>query len=136
MASYILYNEEFKLAICRTCKVGLPSENVIRHMRHFHRESWKEHGKEIKQHIDSLILTPRANLVKPEEIREPINGIEVKIGWYCGVEGCSVARVSEKYLKDHCRREHGWSVAKEKTWFTCHLQTLLGHPYIKYLYCD
>ena len=132
MAGYIAYNEEFQLAICRSCRVGLSSENAIPHMRRQHKQSWKERGKEIKRYIATLTLANRMDLVQPEEPREPIDGIEVKMGWYCGEGGCSTASVSEKYLEDHCRRKHGWCAAKERTWFQCCLQTLLGHPYIKY----
>jgi len=67
MAGYIEYNEEFQLAICRSCRVRLSSENAIPHMRRQHKQSWKERGKDIKRYIETLTLADQADLVQPEE---------------------------------------------------------------------
>jgi hypothetical protein len=133
MDAYIKYNDELRLAICAICQVGLSATNPMRHFRRRHLETWKVHKKGIARHVEGWDLAAIHDLVHPEGMREPVEGLKVVSGWCCETEDCMVASVSEEYMEKHCRATHGWSTrSKEKNWFACQLQSLLGHPYIRY----
>jgi Orsellinic acid/F9775 biosynthesis cluster protein D len=134
MERYLRYNDEFHLAICQACRVGLPANNVLRHIRMHHSSTWTLHKKLLKTYVKALNLISLEELatIQPDGIRDPIPGINVTSGWCCdGDDNCMVAGASEKYLRQHAQKVHGWTAQKEKCWFACELQTLLGHPYIK-----
>ena len=135
MEQYVKYNEEFKLAICRPCRVGLPPSNILRHFRMHHGETWMAHKKELQSHVKTLDLTSLEGLTaaQPEGVREPIPGINVVAGWCCEQDSCQIAGMSEKYLRQYAQKAHGWTANDAKTRFPCQLQRLLGNPYIKYL---
>ena len=135
MDRYLIYNAEFKLMICRTCQVGLPSGNILRHIRMHHQETWKAHKPALKTHVENLDLAPLQSLTdaQPDGVREPIEGIKIVGGWCCSEESCQVAGISEQYVRKHAQKLHGWKATTEKIWFGCQLQTLLGNPYIKFL---
>jgi hypothetical protein len=131
MDQYITYNVEFQLAICVTCQTGLPSQYVLRHMRTKHKDSWKAHGREMKDYVGGLTLVPIQDLEHPTEEREPVDGLMIKDGWICGWNGCVLAGVSRDYIQTHCRNAHGAKAVEEKSWYQGLIQTLLGSPYIK-----
>jgi Orsellinic acid/F9775 biosynthesis cluster protein D len=133
MERYIKYDMEFGLAICVTCKKGIPADHVLRHFRMHHNPTWKEHKKGLTEYVSTLRLTPTDELHYPEEIREPVYGIEIKEGWCCGEDECTVCGISEKYIVNHCRNSHGQAAIQRKAWYQGRIQTLLGHPYIKYI---
>jgi hypothetical protein len=133
MDKYIQHDWEFKLAICVTCQVGLPTprEQVLRHFQAHHKETWKKHRDELKDHVWSMALVEKRELHSPTGIRSAIDHLEVKDGWSCRAEGCCFMSVSKKYVMDHCRKEHAKEVAATKPWFQCRMQTLLGNPNIR-----
>jgi hypothetical protein len=134
MDSCLMYNQEFKLTICQVCHVGLPSGNILRHIRMHHRETWRVHKEALQKHVKTLDLASLQGLAdaQPDGVREPIHGINIVAGWCCDEEGCQVASISEQYLRKHAQKVHGWTAYTEKMWFESRLQTLLGNPYIKY----
>jgi len=135
MDHHLIYNGEFKLTICRTCQVGLPSGNILRHLRMHHQETWRAHKRVLEKHVKKLDLASLQDLIdaQPDEVREPIQGIKIVAGWCCSEESCRVASISEQYLRKHAQKLHGWTANTEKIWFECQLQTLLGNPYIRFL---
>ena len=132
MARYIRYDFEHHLAICISCESGLPSGWVLRHFRKEHKETWKEHRPEVEKYVEGLTLLPPKELKHPTTIRAKVDGITVKEGWICGWHGCVVAGVSKDWVQTHCREKHGKAAAGEKCVYKGKIQTLLGHPYIKY----
>jgi hypothetical protein len=77
-------------------------------------------------------LAATTDLQYPGEVRGAIDGLEIKDGWACEWEDCTVCGVSEEYVEKHCRNTHVKEAVKSKPWYSCRLQTLLGHPHIKY----
>jgi hypothetical protein len=134
MEKYIGYNTEFKLAICVACRSGIPAGYVLRHFRTYHSDTWNEHKKALQQYIAGMALVATSNLATPEGIHEVVQGVEIKTGWSCGEVGCGICGISEKYIENHCRTAHGKEAAREKAWYQCRMQTLLGHPHIRYQY--
>jgi len=134
MQRYIKYDIEFGLAICVACQSGIPADHVLRHFRMYHKPTWKEHRKALTEYVATLRLTATKDLYYPEEIREAVDGLKIKDGWSCGEDGCTTCGISDKYVENHCRNEHGKNAVQRKAWYECRMQTLLGHPYIKYVY--
>lgn len=133
MNMYIKYNSEFRMAVCCTCQVGLPPAYVLRHLKLYHGATWKAHKDELKRHIEGWDLVSVEGLAHPNGTRQPVSGLKVVSGWCCEAEDCTAASISEKYVRKHVQKTHGWTDQGEKMWFACQLQTLLGHPHIKYV---
>jgi Orsellinic acid/F9775 biosynthesis cluster protein D len=131
MDRYIKHNSEFGLAICVMCRSGIPKDYLLRHFWRNHGATWKECKKALTAYVASLNLAATADLQCPEGVRSPIDGLEVKDGWACEWEDCTVCSISEEYVEKHCRKTHGKEAVKSKPWYSCRLQTLLGHPHIK-----
>jgi Orsellinic acid/F9775 biosynthesis cluster protein D len=83
MERYLRYNDEFHLAICQACRVGLPANNVLRHIRMHHSSTWTLHKKLLKTYVKALNLISLEELatIQPDGIRDPIPGINVTSGW-------------------------------------------------------
>jgi len=133
MEQYIRYNAEFRLAICKSCQTGISSIDPGRHFQRNHPETWQEHRKPLLTFLRGMILTPTEALHEPMAWREPIDGLKVNNGWGCGEDDCTYYTTSKKHIENHCPEKHGTDAFKQKKWFECHVQTLLGNPYIKYL---
>ena len=131
MDRYIRYNEEFQLAICIACRVGIPSSYVLRHYREKHNAVWSENRSSLKKHLENLDLRTVTELNEPLCDREPIRGLEIFDGWCCGEHGCTHCGTSVSTMKNHARMKHGKDAAHRKEWTKCKVQTLLGHPYIR-----
>ena len=65
MERYILYNREYRLAICVACATGLPSGYVLKHMKEEHSDTWKTHRKELQALVGSLSLCTVGELDNP-----------------------------------------------------------------------
>ena len=130
MECYIRYNEEFKLVICIACKEGIPSTFILRHFRIHHNSTWKERRTEFCKYVEGLDLCITKDLPYVEELRDLIEGLDIKEGWCCGEDDCRVSSISLKYIENHCRNAHGNEAFKRKAWFGCHMPTLLGLSYI------
>ena len=133
MERYISYNEEFKLMICRTCRYGLSTNYIGDHFRIHHNASWREHRVHLIEYVQKFSLLAVDALERPDAMREPVDGLKIHDGWCCGEDECCFCSLSEKHVENHCRKEHGSEATKQKAWFRCRMQTLLGKPYIRYL---
>jgi len=131
MEVYITYNSEFQLAICVSCKCGLPSNHVSRHMSRYHTATWKAHRSELRKYVQGLTLKPTSELSHPATLQTAIPGLAIKEGWCCGEENCLFCSISAKHIENHCRTRHGSQAAKKRRWFPCQMQTLLGNPNIR-----
>ena len=133
MDVYVKYNAEFRMAVCTICRLGLPSTYVLRHFERQHTATWKAHKDQFRRHIKDWDLISIEDLEQPDGMRELVPGLKVVPGWCCEAEDCTAASGSEKYMRKHAQKMHGWTAPREKIWFACQLQTLLGHPHIKYV---
>jgi len=134
MQRYIQFNSEFGLAICVQCRTGIPKGYLMHHFHSHHKPTRKEHQKVLTEFL--VLLSPceeTTDLKYPEEVREPMDRLEIRDGWACREAGCSVCGTSEEYVQKHCRHVHGVTAAQgKKEWYPCQIQTLLGHPHIQY----
>ena len=133
MEKYIKYDEEFGLAICKQCKVGLPDTYVLLHFSRHHKETWRVHRHEFRNYVKGLRLTPSNALCHPVETRAPIPCLEIKDGFSCGEADCIYCCSAEKWMQKHCRERHGVQNMQAREWFPCKIQTLLGNPNIRYV---
>jgi hypothetical protein len=133
MDQYIKQDWEFQIGICMTCKIGIPKDYILRHFSIYHKDTWKAHRKALTQHMEGLRLVSTRELDHPMEKREPVEWLEIKDGWTCGWNGCIVSGVNKDWVQTHCRQTHGREAVEAKSLTQARLQTLFGHPHIKYL---
>jgi hypothetical protein len=136
MDNIVFVNDEFQLAVCKACELGVWGD-VARHFADHHKEVLKQHRKELKAHIRTMNLADRETVLASSpprwEAREAIPGIAVIDGWCCNaVENCSHLSISKEAIHQHCREKHGQKVDKgSKMWVDCRVQTFFGRPYIR-----
>ena len=41
-----------------------------------------------------------------EELRDPIERLDIKEGWCCGEDDCHVSSISLKYIENHCHNAY------------------------------
>jgi hypothetical protein len=75
--------------------MGSPSSYVLHHISEGHKETWKAHCRELKEHVEGLTLLLLRELQHPTSPCEKVNMIAVKDGWVCGWHGCIVVGVSK-----------------------------------------
>ena len=132
MTDYIQYNSDLKIAICRACRCGISPLVPWPHFSRNHKETWAANRKSILAALDSMPLSAPDELQHPMEECDPIDGLEVKDGYCCGEDGCTFCKATVKGMELHCREKHGAEALRAKAWFPCRMQSLLGHPYIRY----
>jgi hypothetical protein len=136
MDNIVFVNKEFQLAVCIACRSGVWGD-VTRHFVDHHKETWKQHRKELKAHIKNMSLADRqtvlANSPPPWESREAIPGVAVLDGFSCEAEeDCSFLSISKKEIRRHCREDHGRTVETGSTlWYECRVQSFFGRPYVR-----
>jgi len=132
MEQYILYDKEFKLAICRACGCGISTKDPGLHFLRNHKATWTERRKEILTYLVGLSLMAPDKLVHPEAEREPVQAVEVKTGWRCDEETYQYCRVSKKVMERHGREKQGPGEGdRSETWSGCRMQTLLRNSFTR-----
>ena len=101
----VVFNLEYRIAICTTCSVGFLAPHVVGHVQEQHRINL--HQDAITPYIRGLKLveTPH-DFQLPEFPRPPIQGITVQAGFACGVVGCDDVYKEYSSMKSHLSRAH------------------------------
>ena len=68
-----------------------------------HKSMWTAHKKELRKYIKKFDLALLDDLghAQSDGVRELVQRINVIVSWCCEEEGCQVADVSEKYVRQH-----------------------------------
>ena len=51
MDKFVLFNDEFQLAVCTACKSGIGGD-MLRHFATHHEDIWKSYQKALRNHIN------------------------------------------------------------------------------------
>jgi hypothetical protein len=120
MERYIKHNSEFGLAICVTCRSGIPKDYLLRHFWRNHGATWKECKKALTAYVAGLNLTATADLQCPEGVRSPIDGLTL-----------FPARVLQYSQINVCGRAGGPSSNGQYSRCQTGVYSRVGPPYIK-----
>lgn len=110
---YIIYNQQFEIAICQICKAGITDGIQL----HFQRNHILDISLEIRQkitaYVGGLIVRPVHNVSIPSHEIEAIEGIKVIQGFKCTAGfGCHKLQGTAGSIEKHCRMVHDWNSSK------------------------
>lgn len=131
MDSYVIYNPDYHVLICRIHQHAIKPSFIERHFREEHSSTDLETRQKIVSYAKAL------SLVEPNEIRIPqdtplwIRQIKVEDGWKCS--RCSFASMKYRTISEHGRNVHGWTQESENMWCASKVQTFFQGQYKKYI---
>jgi hypothetical protein len=132
---YVVFNDEFHVAVCTTCQSGIAGD-VCRHFARNHKETWKQHSKQLKARVKEWKLAKeedvRAAYPDAFEVRDPVPRITVHNGWCCDEEECLELSTDDVTMSQHCRVAHRWKAHHRKMWSACQLQSLFPRPHLRH----
>jgi len=131
MDSYVIYNTEYKVLICRQHSYGLPPDRVSRHFRESHKSIPLPTRQAIVDHSKSLNMATPENVVTPSEPISPIEGLTIVNGFQCQYDYCSEQRGTEPSIKQHCWETHRWKAEAGVMWREQAVQTFFQGPHRK-----
>ena len=131
IASRILHNEEYQVAICIACKQCMvPGKGTKRHLEGHYLDWPLSARKEIIDYCAQLQLARPEHVLRPDKTITPIPGLTVNAGWICS--RCDYGCVSETKMLEHNKQSHSWTKAKGVQWRRASVQTLFGGPRRRY----
>ena len=126
LSVYILYNEDYRILICRPCGFAIaPDTGIRRHLEKYHREWPLAQRRAIEAHAARLDLAAPDSIEPVDGEGRPaaaIKGLTVAAGWRC--EQCGHLNVSEASMEVHCRTAHQWVKALGRKWRAVRVQTV------------
>ena len=112
-SNYVLYLEEWKVAICLhdKCGYGISPKGIAAHLRVHHRDCYDlQLRRRIESFVNQLDLMAPSKIKPPMNIPPPIPGLKIIDGWQC--RECNGVGMKTSGAIKHCRKEHGWSSSK------------------------
>ena len=133
MEEYLIYNEVYRVIICRSHKYAISPNSVSRHLQKYHQSIPLKTRQFLEQSAEKL------DLVTTEEVGIPwdetvVDGLEVHDGFKCEYDDCNELRGSIDSMKKHCQQEHNWKVKSNGVKWTCQkIQTFFQGHHLKYV---
>jgi hypothetical protein len=108
---YLIYLQEYQLLICITCKHTLSSSGIPRHLQIFHKIIPNPIRQKLIEYASTLLLKDESTVRVPTEAIPAIPYLATPIeGFRCTI--CtSIFSRTEKGIRKHCQRAHGWLTA-------------------------
>jgi len=131
MDSYITYNTEYKILICRQHKYAIPPDYVLRHFRQSHKGVPLAARQAIMDYSKTLDLATPENIAVPDDGVQAITGLFIVDGFQCVYDDCQELRSTDISMKEHCKKEHRWLTAIGIMWKDQRFQTLFEGPHRK-----
>jgi hypothetical protein len=108
--SYVIYNEDLKALICRSCQYGLNPKGVKRHFQLYH----KGVTLQLRKRIIAWCDTQSAKRLEDVEILmrevDAIEGLKVIDGFICHT--CESLWGTLPSMMKHCQVSHKWTTSK------------------------
>jgi hypothetical protein len=132
--SYITFLPTFGIVVCRTCKVGIPPKDPLRHYELNHTFN-KQHPvpmnirRKIAEYMATLTLVNPANILSPNT-RVP----ELKLinGFHCKVEDCGQCGTTTLGMQKHALVHGKPSELGRNNWEAVKLQTFFEGIHRRY----
>jgi uncharacterized C2H2 Zn-finger protein len=120
---HLLYVEEHRVVICRTCKYCIRPGGPCYHFRRYHNELGLPTRKELERYCDGLDLANPKDVPLPTANCAAIDGLALHMGLRCTIPTCGAVCVKESTAIQHAR-SHGWILNRPKIWDICKVQYL------------
>jgi Orsellinic acid/F9775 biosynthesis cluster protein D len=130
MDSYILYNAEFQVLICREHRCAIPPNFIERHFRREHKNIPLQIRQKIVQHSRTLETCDPNDVTTPMETVAPINGLKSQRGFQCMFDGCRSIGGTVNSIKEHSKG-HKWSPHEARRWREIKIQTFFRGQYLR-----
>jgi Orsellinic acid/F9775 biosynthesis cluster protein D len=132
MNPYVIYNDEYKVLICRQHKYAVSLKSIKGHYRDKHDGISLKARQEILEYAGTLSLLEPKDVVIPTEIVAPIAGLEVRMGYKCKFDGCAVITGTLESASHH-GRTHVWTDIKDVQSQTLTVQTFFMGNHRRYI---
>jgi hypothetical protein len=131
MNSYVLYNKEYQVLICRQHKYAIPLKSIEQHFRDKHTGMPLIARQEIQELANTLALCEPKKVIISTERVGPIHGLEVQKGFQCNFDGCAVIQGTMNSVKQHSKI-HMWHGNHETKWHEVDVQTFFMGTWSRY----
>jgi hypothetical protein len=132
MDSYVTYNAQYKVLICRQHKYAIPPDYITRHFRESHQGIPLATRQGIVDYSKTLDLAAVEEVATPPDQVEPVHGLNITDGFQCEFDECSELRSTTTSMKQHCWEAHKWVAAAGIQWKGQGIQTIFAGKYSKY----
>ncbi|KAK1446545.1 hypothetical protein CMEL01_16820, partial [Colletotrichum melonis] len=108
-----VFNEEYSVAICTTCRFAVVCDEVTTHLRTRHRDIPASSRSSIVTAVSNIpgIHANQASLEqlrRPEPTADPIAHLAEPQTDGIRCQQCGYVSRQTQQMQDHCRRHHGW----------------------------
>jgi len=115
MTSYIVYNAEYNVLICKEHECAISAEFLSRHFRAEHDISLQRR-QEIAEYASHYTPTKPSAMVYPRTKVMPVPYLRIINAFHCGYDECNVIYITVGTIKKHCRVSHGWTIKDGQRW--------------------
>jgi Orsellinic acid/F9775 biosynthesis cluster protein D len=115
MNSYVNYNSEYRILICRQHKHAIPFKSIRKHFQYKHEGIPLSARQEILDYASSVLLDEPQDVIIPLEIIPPIHGLEIQKGYECSFGGCMLICGTRDSINKHGQC-HVWIGENEYKW--------------------
>ena len=124
MKTYVTYNAQYKVLICREHMYGVNPDHLSRHLRDSHKSIPLAMRNAIVDYSKTLDLAAPENIDVVGETVHAIESLTVVDGYQCTYYDCSELRSTDGSMKEHCKKEHGWLTVTGVMWKKQAFQTI------------
>jgi hypothetical protein len=110
--SYIIYEEDLQVLICRSCRYALNPNGVKRHFQRYHKGVSLRLRKKIVEWCGTLHSKRPEEVAIPVEGANAIEGLKVIDGFMC--QTCNSLCGTLSSMVKHCQDSHDWTTCKSK----------------------
>ena len=112
---------EYPFVVCKTCKFACVAKEVLTHLKDWHASIKPKERRQIAGKVSTIpdIIQDQAGLSKfefPPPTTDPIPFIAAakNDGLRCDAEACEYVTRTERGMRKHGRKEHGWTTKRTK----------------------
>src|SRR5579859_2724344 len=90
MNPYMAYNDDYQVLICHQHKYAVSLKSIEEHFCGKHDGISRKARQGIQEYASTLLLCDPKDMMIPTEIVAPIEGLEVRTGYECKFDGCTI----------------------------------------------
>jgi hypothetical protein len=107
MNSYVIYNPQHQVVICKAHECAISLKTAISHFREEHNIPL-EKRQEIFNYISTKVVVEADQLEYSLNRVTPIPYLKIVNAYQCQYESCCLILSTLESIKKHCRQEHLW----------------------------
>jgi len=122
MNSYIVYNSEHKVIICKEHEYAWSLKSIVSHFRDEH-DITLQVRKEILNYASNIPIVEADQLLYLRDQVTIIPYLKVIQGYPCEYESCNLILSTSHSIKKHCKLDHRWKAKDGIRWTEIQVQT-------------